>query len=175
MEFRQSIRQLEKQYYNLLKGYYNTNKLILKMIAMHNASELSEPDICFRTCDIYSFSDKHINRLYEKNPKNAVHCLRVRSVCCMYTAQSIDIIINNCTRVDDKGVKFIKELTQIRDALCDLARTSVNLSNSWAKKYRLSYMTFDDNYTFSCHQNYDRGYYDSEYCDREMWDIDKFK
>lgn len=175
MEFRQSIKQLEKQYYDILKQYYSTSKLILKMIAMHNSSELSEPDICFKTCDMYSFSDKYIEKLRGTNIEKAVQNLRVRGVCCIYTAQAIDNIIMNTTRFDEKGVKFVQDLKDIKEQLYDLGQTSINKSNSFAKSYRLPYMTIDENLILRHHENYDRGYYDEEYCDIEMLNIDKFK
>ena len=170
MEFRQSIKQLKKQYYNILKQYYSTNKLILKMIAMHNSSELSEPEICFMTCDTHSFSDKYINKLYTSNPERAIRALRVRSVCCIQTMQAIDNIIINCTRMDDKGIKFIQDLKAVRDKLYDLAQCSINQSNKWAKENKVPYISIDE-HAMIRHYKYDN----EEFNDFDTWNIDNIK
>ena len=87
MAFKDNIKTLKKEYYNILKKYYNTSNLILKMVALHNKSALSEVDLNFRTCEVYYFTDKNINKLLDKDIAKAIQNLRSRAICCIYTAR----------------------------------------------------------------------------------------
>ncbi|MFQ6724119.1 MAG: hypothetical protein ACLRFE_02130, partial [Clostridia bacterium] len=134
---KQEIKQLNKQYYDILKRYYKTNKLILKMIFNNMDSELNLADLNFRTCALRTHSDEHIKKDYEKSVEKAIQHLRTRALSCIYTAYTLEDIVFNNDTPSKEYVNFANEMQVIIDRLYELAEASIIESNNYAKQNNL--------------------------------------
>lgn len=134
MEFKQEIKQLQQDYYNIVKKYYRTNKLIIRMIFNNINNELSMVDLTFRTCLLNSYTDKHIERLTDKHIENAIKQLRARALACIYTAYAIEDVITDNLVPSKNFVEFAKELEELTQKLYNIATQSINKSNQLAKQ-----------------------------------------
>ena len=142
MEFRDNVKNLRKEFFEVVKEYYNTSNLILKMICNNGIyRDLSAVDMAFRTCMLSSLSDKNIKKLYNKDMERAIHNLRVRGVACIYVVDDIDRMINCYVDMGDRYTKLIKSLKHIKDNLQVLTRESIKLSDLMALQY--GYPKFD--------------------------------
>lgn len=137
MDFRDKIKQVRRKYYDVLKEYFNVNSIILKMILNNIKISLSECDLNFRTAELYSFSDKNISKLYNKDAKKAIEELRTRAMCCIYTANAIEDVIEDNMAPSKQFVEFNNKLKVMIDELFDLAMESIKQSNIWAKEQGL--------------------------------------
>lgn len=143
MDFQQDIKQIKKEYYDILKSYYKTNTLILKMIALHTLSDLSEADEWLRTCELWLNSDKRINKLLDKEPKEAIHQLRTRALCCVYAIKGIEQLMKVNFSSTEQYEMLFEGLKGVNEKLYTLAKDSINQSNYWAKEHNMSLM-FED-------------------------------
>ena len=137
MDFRDKIKQVRRKYYDVLKEYFNVNSIILKMILNNIKISLSECDLNFRTAELYSFSDKNISKLYNKDTKKAIEELRTRAMCCIYTANAIEDVIEDNMAPSKQFVEFNNKLKVMIDELFDLAMESIKRSNICAKEQGL--------------------------------------
>lgn len=136
MEFRSNIKNLRKEFFGLVNEYQGKSSIILKMISSKGMYRLlDDADIAFRTCMLYSFSDKSINKLYYKNKGKAIKNLRVRAIACLQIADCIEDVIIKTVGAGDRYIVFIEGLLDIDKRIKMLARNSINLANGLAIKY----------------------------------------
>ena len=136
MEFRDSIKNLRKQFIDVIKNHYGTSRLIIKMIIGKGIYQsLSDADLDFRTCMLHSLSDKHINKLYTRNMEKAIENLRVRGVACMYVAEDMDNIIHSNFETSERYIKLVNDLKAIKNSVKDLGSKSLKLANDTARQY----------------------------------------
>ena len=138
MEFREDIKHLHKQFFDVVKDYYQTSTLILKMICGREIYlSFSEAHEYFRTCKLHGFSDKCISKLYDKRIESAIQNLQVRAMSCIYTAHAIEYMATDNIVLSDRYVEYIKELQKITNQLYELADNSISLADKWAEEHGL--------------------------------------
>lgn len=136
MEFRDNIKKLRKEFFNVVKSHYDTSNLILKMISNKGIYKgLSDADLALRTCMLPSLSDKRINKLYDTNMEKAIENLRVRGVACLYAVESINGMMYSSIKFSNSYVEFSNQLKSIADRLKSLGKQSIELSNRLTKEH----------------------------------------
>jgi len=137
MEYIDRVKEIKKEYYKAIRTYYNANRLILKMVISYGLGDLSEVDINFRTCAVHNFSDKHIDKMWNKDIKKVIQTLRARGISCVYTSRAIQDLMSKLSDGSENYTNLSKQLNIVNDKLYELAKQSIIMSNNIARGHNL--------------------------------------
>lgn len=133
MEFKQNIKNLKKEYFNLIKKFFNNSNLLFKIIYEKQLADiLYEGDLSFRTASLNKFSDKNISKIYKKDGKKAIELMRVRALACAEILDCMKKIFEYQDNMTDIQQNAIKEMYIVYNKIIDMAKDSIQLANSWA-------------------------------------------
>lgn len=134
MEFREQVNTLYKKFFDIVKQRYGVSRLIVKMICEKGLYRgMSDADLAFRTCKLYRFSDKHIDKLYNKDIEKAIQLLRARGVACLYITESLNDMAVETISMNNEYVKFLEGVYNISDQIYILVDQSIKKSDDWAR------------------------------------------
>lgn len=137
MDFKQNIKELNKQYLQALKEYYDT-RIITQMIYKNFFCGIyGNCQLAFEVCEIGRFSDKYIVKRKLKNINTAIESLRGRAVACIQAIWTLDEVLIGCDKFNERYLRFFETIKQIKKELLTLAKQSISLSDEWAKEYNL--------------------------------------
>lgn len=133
MEFKQNIKNLKKEYFNLIKKFFNNSNLLFKIIYEKQLADiLYEGDLSFRTASLNKFSDKNISKIYKKDGKKAIELMRVRALACAEILDCMKKIFEYQDNMTDIQQNAIKDMYIVYNKIIDMAKDSIQLANSWA-------------------------------------------
>lgn len=133
MEFKQNIKNLKKEYFHLIKKFFNNSNLLFKIIYEKQLADiLYEGDLSFRTASLNKFSDKNISKIYKKDGKKAIELMRVRALACAEILDCMKKIFEYQDNMTDIQQNAIKEMYIVYNKIIDMAKDSIQLANSWA-------------------------------------------
>lgn len=134
MDFRQSIKQLRKDFFKLMKDYYKDKHLVAKLIFKREQyNNIYECDLMFSVCMLNGFCDDNISKLCNKNINKAIELFIQRSRACVYLILIINAIIEDDIIKCKENDMFIKGLQEIKLELHKLINKSIENSNKLAK------------------------------------------
>lgn len=133
MEFKQNIKNLKKEYFHLIKKFFNNSNLLFKIIYEKQLADiLYEGDLSFRTASLNKFSDKNISKIYKKDGKKAIELMRVRALACAEILDCMKKIFEYQDNMTDIQQNAIKDMYIVYNKIIDMAKDSIQLANSWA-------------------------------------------
>lgn len=133
MEFKQNIKNLKKEYFHLIKKFFNNSNLLFKIIYEKQLADiLYEGDLSFRTVSLNKFSDKNISKIYKKDGKKAIELMRVRALACAEILDCMKKIFEYQDNMTDIQQNAIKDMYIVYNKIIDMAKDSIQLANSWA-------------------------------------------
>lgn len=133
MEFKQNIKNLKKEYFHLIKKFFNNSNLLFKIIYEKQLADiLYEGDLSFRTASLNKFSDKNISKIYKRDGKKAIELMRVRALACAEILDCMKKIFEYQDNMTDIQQNAIKDMYIVYNKIIDMAKDSIQLANSWA-------------------------------------------